>query len=982
MRTALTILLAGIVLSLCSSGVLAETFVKSTPDVTVIVGKDAPYVERHAAEEFIKYATTLTGTAPVLLADDEPLVAFSKRVVVVGTPETNTLIKMLAEKGLVDFSGITWDGFIAKSVVDGDTSYLVLGGGMGRGTLYAVYDYLQRFCHVGFFLDGERIPTGGALVWDGVNVASNPFFKFRKQQRFGYGHLMVRKYTCHWWKWADFKYNMDWWAKLKFNEGDVVMGENSPGGIFLDESIREVFADAIKPDDFAEGGSAGLDIWPPQYRLHLEDKAYQYATKLALYAEPYVIAQIPRWFREKHPEIDFDNNDIRTRFARTFMGKCMKRYPALHHIYGGWEFWKPERADRVGEWIGDMDALAEVFVHMIDMLREFDPEAIYRSDWGWNLHYALTMWNESPWSIESTRQLYDMSPPDSLFLDDYACDKMLVPPYLHYDYYLGQMWSFGTFWNGWVDALTGDFADTLAKAQEVARNPKGRNCVGVRLHQENQGTNAMYRQFVMTLGWNPLGVTLDGFLGDFALQRYGPASQAQMVKSLEVQVEASALNTTFGQPGYSGGFTPLYRNWWPNVALLSITNDRYAGLGREMQACQKFREALRLALVEKERQASNDLYNRDVVDQARMALGALFDFYFIQGTVEWQLGNADASEAAFDQAFVCLDQIEKILSTRPDFSMQETIDHALSVPGLTEQPRVEWGGAKITKFETPEAMVKGASFQYGNCDCFEQTYHYYRPVVRAQIARLKGEDVSYADDLWPNWVNGPTEVPEDHHFKGTTIEAVSQAYGFLDAVDDAAIEDYVAELPAKLARVWSDDLTAESTPMPQESGPAVVLSDDFSGSALDATKWNGEAILTDGRAALLETISFDFDSEDWSLAFAANYTSAMYSSPNVRLMSRVSRSAVKLFCSDGTIYVIFDGERKGMRVSRQEAIGKADGKFHVFRASKKGSTVSVSIDGTEKATFELPPDSDQWRLACGGHNMALLFLDWVTLAAQ
>jgi len=969
MKSIYATLVAVLAVLACSSSGYAETYLSSTPETTVVVGKDAPYVELHAGQEFVKYATMLTGKAPVLLTDDESLVTYSRHVVAIGTPESNSLVKRLAEQGLVDFSDITWDGFIAKTMVDGDATYLVLGGGMGRGTLYAVYHYLQRFCHMGFFLDGERVPSDAQLVWDGVNVASNPFFKFRKHIRFGYGHLMVRKYTCHWWKWPDFKYNIDWWAKLKFNEGDVCLGEQSPGGPLLDETIKEVFADRLNPDDFAEGGTSSIDIWPPEYRMDVEDKAHEYCTKLGLYAEPYIIAQVPLWFRDKHPEIDFDDNELRTRFARVFIKKCMDRYPANHHIYGGWEFWKTERPDREGEWIADMDALGEVFSHMIGVLREYDPKAMYRSDWGWNLDWCFNKWDEAPWSLESTKQFFDKLPAKSLFLDDYACDIMETPPYLRYDYYLGQNWSFGTFWNAGVDTLNGDFYDTLAKTQEIARNPKGQNCVGIRLHQENQGTNAIYRQFVMTLGWNPLEVSVDGFLSDYALRRYGPQSQAQMVMSLEVQVEASALNTILDVSGYGGGFNPLYR-------YLGLDNSRYNNLGREMRAFERFREALRLALVEKERQAANDLYNRDIVDQARMALGQLFDYYFIKGTVEQGLGNTATAARAFDNAVTCLDWIEKILSTRPDFSMQETIDYAMSVSGTSERARAEWSGRATASYETPEAMIKGGSQQYANCECFEQTYHFYKPRVLSYIARLRGEEPPKGN-LWLNWINGPTEVPEEHHFKGTTVEAVSQAYEFLSNVDDAEIEYYVSQFPGKLAGLWRQEVIAERAKPPAVDEKRVILRDGFEGPRLDSQRWDGSAILTEGVAMLLQGISHDFESDDWSATWSANYVS--HSAPHVRVTNLTSRSAARLYCSNNTLQCSFDGERDGVRVRGHEEIGTADGRYHVYRLTKKGNTVTVLVDDVKKASFELPPSSNQWRLTCSGNGRAPLFVDWIIL---
>ncbi|HIE09457.1 MAG TPA: hypothetical protein EYP65_06360, partial [Armatimonadetes bacterium] len=80
--------------------------------------------------------------------------------ILIGRPKTNKHIARLAESGAIGlsptFPGL--DGFVIKVVPLERGRALVLGGSQDRGTLYAVYELLERCFKVGFFWDSERIP--------------------------------------------------------------------------------------------------------------------------------------------------------------------------------------------------------------------------------------------------------------------------------------------------------------------------------------------------------------------------------------------------------------------------------------------------------------------------------------------------------------------------------------------------------------------------------------------------------------------------------------------------------------------------------------------------------------------------------------------------------------------------------------------------------------------------------------------------------
>jgi hypothetical protein len=87
---------------------------------------------------------------------------------------------------------------------------LVLLGGSPRATLYAVYHYLEKYCRVGFFPDGEQVPRLERMPTDGLDLVERPRWPMRE-------YMMDCEYTSYWWGPEEWKQEVDWAAKHKFN---------------------------------------------------------------------------------------------------------------------------------------------------------------------------------------------------------------------------------------------------------------------------------------------------------------------------------------------------------------------------------------------------------------------------------------------------------------------------------------------------------------------------------------------------------------------------------------------------------------------------------------------------------------------------------------------------------------------------------------------------------------------------------------------
>ena len=134
----------------------------------VVVSADAIEAEQTAAKEFAAYLEIVTGARPVIQSE-----AGEGTNIYLGRSET--------VHGLlpgVDWDSLGTDGIVMKTVGDD----LVLSGGRPRGTICAVYTFLQDVVGCRWYaLDAaEVIPSKPTLEVDGLDIVYRPPFEFRQ----------------------------------------------------------------------------------------------------------------------------------------------------------------------------------------------------------------------------------------------------------------------------------------------------------------------------------------------------------------------------------------------------------------------------------------------------------------------------------------------------------------------------------------------------------------------------------------------------------------------------------------------------------------------------------------------------------------------------------------------------------------------------------------------------------------------------------
>lgn len=143
------------------------------PKVGIVVGPDAPKLERFAADEVAaQFKQLFQAEAAVAAKIPEGV----EHLILVGSPATNPSVK----EAMGDrWPKLTEQGHIVRSAKLGDWPALVVGGGSPTATLWAAYELGHHF-GIRSFLHGDVMPEKAPeLKLDGIAISREPGLKVR-----------------------------------------------------------------------------------------------------------------------------------------------------------------------------------------------------------------------------------------------------------------------------------------------------------------------------------------------------------------------------------------------------------------------------------------------------------------------------------------------------------------------------------------------------------------------------------------------------------------------------------------------------------------------------------------------------------------------------------------------------------------------------------------------------------------------------------
>ena len=164
------------------------------PNATIVIAKDAPYKNQLAARELQAYLKKISGAELPIVTDEQDV--SGKRILVGRSRFTDSLkiaipngwsLEEIKEAYLLKTSGDSLilagndDGFPLKGKPDKARPYLLKFDGAYKGTLFAVYDFLERLgCR--WFMPGEIgevVPKMNTVKVDQLDIVAKPSFMFR-----------------------------------------------------------------------------------------------------------------------------------------------------------------------------------------------------------------------------------------------------------------------------------------------------------------------------------------------------------------------------------------------------------------------------------------------------------------------------------------------------------------------------------------------------------------------------------------------------------------------------------------------------------------------------------------------------------------------------------------------------------------------------------------------------------------------------------
>jgi len=141
-------------------------------DYTIVCPDQASPSQRYAAEELQSFVERMTGVRLPITTDDQPLPP--KAILLGATRHTAAVLGAMPA-----LDGLGTDGFLLRTV----PPHLVIAGGPVRGTLYGVYELLER--HGGcrwYTADYSVIPKRDAFVLPALDERQTPAFAIREDR--------------------------------------------------------------------------------------------------------------------------------------------------------------------------------------------------------------------------------------------------------------------------------------------------------------------------------------------------------------------------------------------------------------------------------------------------------------------------------------------------------------------------------------------------------------------------------------------------------------------------------------------------------------------------------------------------------------------------------------------------------------------------------------------------------------------------------
>lgn len=616
-------------------------------------------------------------------------------VVLIGSDAVQPLVHALIRQGALEVLDLRYgtDDYRLLSHAHAKGRLLIVAGGSGRSTLYAVYDFFRRQAGVEYFWDGDVIPRRTAIAIDGLDVVEKPHFAYRGLRYFA--HRGLHRFQAEHWDLDDWKREIDWCVKKRFN---LFMLRTGIDDLFQRAFPGEVTyppTDAKDPDGVDRSYDDRTSFWALRYRGELRKQVLQYARDRGL-LHPEDTGTITHWyshtpssFYRSHPDFPVIR-DQRTGYSLSTHAiwdiesqvtwDAYWRLTATHIR----EFGEPRIFHTIGmaeRTFGDdhrdnLQRKLYVYRRTQQTLRERYPDApLLIASWdfiGWN-------WNDH----DVQRLLAEFDSQKTILLD-YTADCGRKVTYRDWGV-LGRFpWIFGIF-HGFArntDAHE-DFEILTPRLREAAADAA---CRGLVLWSEVSHNDTFMLEYLGANSWTPNELELPPAIARYCRTRYPTELAGRMEKAWTDFLAASQLLHWFDNRGESQAWfgEPQHR-LLSTAAFLTLTPERTPRLQADLErfraglaaAPTLLRELAQIA-TEPPRGERHDLWRRDALDMARTIANRALVAAHIGAALEmerWRTTDLDAGGVRRwgDMTQQLIDTLADTLAQSDDFSMYASL---------------------------------------------------------------------------------------------------------------------------------------------------------------------------------------------------------------------------------------------------------------------------------------------------------------------
>ncbi|MEO2033180.1 MAG: hypothetical protein ABGZ35_13950, partial [Planctomycetaceae bacterium] len=402
----------------CSHAALAETTISKGARIAVVVSdSDLSAPARLAVDDLSKYLQRTLDAAVRRYPPDTTLSTLQDDVViVVGSGEDSGFAALAGQSGrdvAIDGLGKEGSRLVATSI-SGKPGLLLLGG-TWTGACHAVYSFLEQELGIGFFIDGDRVPSVESIDLSAVDRTEIPRVPIRG---LFYHPTWIHPHAncCRLWSFEEWAQFLDWMRHRRLN---VLPLFHDEGGYCWGDVTFDAFPQVEKNDH-----TLAHFVTDPTWRTELNHRIFDYARSSGIQiAYNLFYSQVPEFVADYYPDLEKHPLRMRNVGINTTQPECreiMKQYWGQildthgiddSHIYIICAY---EHELPLSSYLDSRNAPTQ---DAIDVLRELDPQArIYVENWCWTYRHKPTtpiprqQWLDESFHVEWEKFNAEMAP--------------------------------------------------------------------------------------------------------------------------------------------------------------------------------------------------------------------------------------------------------------------------------------------------------------------------------------------------------------------------------------------------------------------------------------------------------------------------------------------------------------------------------------------------------------------------------------------